>query len=356
MADWWNSAEWATLGTERGDDEVIRRSFLGLALVLGGFGWSQRHSIAAEVARKAVAGERLVGQLEELTLGMAASWDDGHPAQLQRRLLGFYTILEELAKAPPPAWAGDLAQLAGRNAALLGLMTRVTGHGERSLSYLLAADAWAQEAGDDGLRALIAVWRADVDSTVQAGLAGPSNEFVTDQLDYALGWSAAAAPAVRAFVLLRRAEEHAAAGEVAHAYRCLDRAAQADAQVTDRKAGLFGISWSASIMPSFSANVHVLAGEPAVAVPILEAVIPAARSNSNRVAAVTDLASACARLGEVEHAAELLTDALAAAQAGGLQERVRRIAGVADRDLAAHAAVPAVRRLAEALGGLPAQP
>jgi len=188
-----------------------------------------------------------------------------------------------------------------------------------------------------------------VDSAVQAGRPGPSDEHVRGQLDLAERMAGSTAPpAVQALVLLRQAEEHAAAGQVDEALRYLERADTAWAATEGREDGLYGIGWSDGIQHAFRANVMLLAGRPADAVAILKPVLDAA-TGSNAVAAMTDLASAMARLGHPDHAAELLGVAWVSAKHIGLAERGRRIAGVRRRDLTGHEDVPAVRRLDEAL-------
>lgn len=349
MQPWWERPEWVRLGVED-DEDVVRRRFLELLLVLGGMGWAERSSITARLADEAVTGSRLVEQLDRLALDLAAAWDDGQPARLLARVRGLSAVVSELAERAEPAQRAGLQHLAARVAALAGLLSRFVDDDHAAVNHLIAAETWAYEARDDGVLALAMIWRSDVFSAVQAGRGGPSEPFVREQLERAVRLAWGAPPAVRALALLRQAEEHAVIGATTAAMRFLDMADSVWASALERRdEGLYGIGWSETIHSAFRANVHVLIGRPAAAVPLLGPVIVNSWG-SNRIAAVTDYASALARMGEADEAAELLLDALDAARDAGAADRVRRVAGVRQRDLGGHSDVAAVRRLDEALG------
>jgi tetratricopeptide (TPR) repeat protein len=348
MGAWWKGQDWARLGGGQ-DDEVLRRDFLKLVLALGGLTWAERDSIAAEVARGCGTGRELVAELDRIATQLAAQWDDGRTDELRRRLLGLYAVVAQLAERAAPGGRADLSQIAGRAVAFVGLLSGFRGRDDRAAMYLAMADTWALEAGDEHLRALVLTWMADLDSAVQQGRAGPSEERVRVDLDNAEARIAGAPPAVQALVLLRQAEEHAAAGDVDEAQRYLDHADATWSARAGRQDGLYGIGWPDSIHAAFRANVAVLSRRPDVAVPILMDVLKTAKG-SNRAAAAADLAAALAQRGDVDAAAELLTTAWTEAQAAGLATRARRIRGIRGRELAAYGDVPAVRRLDEALG------
>jgi hypothetical protein len=133
---------------------------------------------------------------------------------------------------------------------------------------------------------------------------------------------------------------------VDEARRYLDRADRAWSVAQERRGDLYGIAWRGETLHrAFRANTAVLSGQPAEAVPLLEHVV-AGSTGSNRVAALSDLAAALARLGEVDEAAEMLL--VAYMQTRG-HDRARRIRGIRQRDLAGHDTVPAVRRLDEVI-------
>lgn len=334
--------------------EVRRRQFLNMVATLGGMVLFDRAARLATLGDTRIDRE-LVDELAGITRNLAARWNETDPRTWLRTLTGHHAVLGVLAMSASPMFQTELQHLAGRTAALEGLAHRFIGHPHDAAESFRAADIWATRSGDDRLRALAHVWGSDILSAVQRGRPGPSPSSVRQQLDEAerlLG--ADPPPALAAQVLLRQAEEHAADGEVHEALRYMERNETIWANGTGHDEGLFGMPWVGTINRAFRGNILMLAGRPREAIAVLDEVLGEypARMVSDRIAARTDLGAALARSGQLEHGCELLAEAWGHAVGVGLADRIGRLAGIRERDLALFAAEPAVRQLDERMGAL----
>lgn len=332
--------------------EMIRREFLRDAATLAGLGIWAQIAFMESIGKRVKIGARLVEDLDTVCRRLYEHWHELEPLPLLRYAEGLASIVGSLVPQAPPLHQRQLQQVASRAAAMAGLAYRFVGNDYKAANSFIAADIWALEAGDDNLRALALTWNADIDSAVQRGKALQSPAKVRELLDKAERLLDVGAPiALVAQVLLRQAEEHAVAGEMDAALTYVERVAAAWARGHAPSRDLYGLTWPETLNRAFVGNIYLLGGRPSEAVPILEQVIDEypRELESDRIAASTDMASAYARLGELEHACSLLTDAWPRARAAGLVDRQLRIRGVRERDLAFHAWEPAVRRLDEAM-------
>lgn len=154
---------------------------------------------------------------------------------------------------------------------------------------------------------------------------------------------------LRAWVLARRAEEHAA--------RLNRRAAEtdlADAQAAlDQSAGdergLLS-QWGQPWLDGYRANVYLLAREPALAEEVNRAAL--ARLDASllyqRSALLSDVARAQAELGDVDRACATLEEALALARRQGVEVRLQHVRRARDC-MGPEVDTPAVRHLDEQL-------
>ncbi len=334
--------------------EMERREFLRLVATAGAVVTFDPAYMFSGVR----ADRSLVDDLAAFARRLAQQWDSLPPALLHRNALTLLEAVRSLMAGPlAPGLRRNLMAVGGQAGALAGLTARFMGRDHDAVEYLRLAGQLAEGAGESHLQALALVWIADVYSGVQrAGEVVGDPAHVMALLDRAEVLAGPAGPpAVRALVYLRLAEEMAASGEAARAAAWLERADSAFSVAVDPDRTLYGIGWPAETLhPAFRGNVALLAAQPREAVAILENVLGRvpADSTSNRAAAMTDLAAAHARLGELEASTALLAEAWALADGTGLDDRRRRILGVRHRDLEGWADTPAVRDLDERLAAL----
>jgi ATP/maltotriose-dependent transcriptional regulator MalT len=215
------------------------------------------------------------------------------------------------------------------------------------------ANTLARAADDRHIWALEKARTADLHSVVQAGGAAVADaERVRPLLDSAEDLAdPSASPALRAHIMLRQAEEHAAAGEVTEAARYVDRADTALSIGGTFTDGLYGIGWDLGVHDAYRGNVALLSGQPAEALSILEATLRRMDENtvSNRSSVLADMAAAHAAGDDLDRACELLRDAFHVAHRAGLEHRTCRVTGIRQRHLERWADTPQVRRLDEEL-------
>lgn len=336
-----------------GDEEndVLRRKFLFEMAALGATAAMLRPAAIIDLNRRMQLSAVAVDELEWMVRRATGTWNEMKPPTLLRLATGMYETLRVLARNAGSENERQLQHLTARAATIAGLASRFVGEPTMAASYLSAALGWAVEAGDSYVQALALTWSADISSAVQHGEEGPSIPFVRRQLDAAESLiDDAAPPALVAQVLLRQAEEHAVAGDLAAALDYVERVAFVWEQGEGPDRDLYGMRWRGIMREAFRANILLLGGRPAEAVPILNGVVSAyPESASNTLAAQTDLAAAYARLGELERSVDLLRRAWPKAVNAGFRDRQARIRGVRWRDLQGWAREPLVRRLDEVL-------
>lgn len=102
-------------------------------------------------------------------------------------------------------------------------------------------------------------------------------------------------PYLRAYVLARRAEEHAAAGRARQAYNDIDSADRAVQEARELDDGFF-CDWSPARLAGYRGNCAVLLGRPAEAANVLEAALAETPANlvPQRAGVLADLGAAYA--------------------------------------------------------------
>jgi hypothetical protein len=154
---------------------------------------------------------------------------------------------------------------------------------------------------------------------------------------------------MRSWLCARLAEEHAVRGEAAASEYELERANAALGSVSSRGEGVF-VCCDPPWLSGFAGNCALLLGRPADASRILEETRTAELSlTSQRSAVLTDLSVAYAQQGEIEHACELMAEAVDLAAEAGLAELVGRGLRARRDHLGAWTSSPPVQQLDEKL-------
>jgi lipopolysaccharide biosynthesis regulator YciM len=141
-------------------------------------------------------------------------------------------------------------------------------------------------------------------------------------------------------------QDQAVLGRSAESARDMDAADAALAQAGTHSADFFD-HWDETRVAGFRGNCAVLLGESDQAVSILEKV---ARTTDRSLvgpytAVLTDLATAYAQRGEVDHACGILGDVLVTAQVARMPERAERVRRARNSHLRRYAHTQAVHRL-----------
>ncbi len=351
----WGAVVAQVPGTIDAEDEVLRREFLRLtAVVLGGVAALDPERFDVALSRRVQVDLELLGQLRCAIRQSAGQYDALPAGLLRQRAAGLTESVKALLTGPVPGGLRrELLSVGAEAATLAGWASRSDGRPRQAAGYYAMAEMLAEAAGDGYLLAFISTRTADLSSGVQRGVgrAGDTGP-VRPLLDRAEDLADPSAPAaLRAHVMLRQAEEHAAAGEVSEAANYQDRADQAVTIAEAGRDGLYGIPWGQGVHDCYRGNITLLAGRPDLAAAILERVLRdmPAGTISNRSSVLADLGAAYARQKEVDHACEVLAEAWQMAQSVGLQHRAGRVQGVRDQHLSAYAGEPAVRRLDDRL-------
>lgn len=336
-----------------GDDDVemLRRDFLAAAAFVGGQLFWERLSLAQAFNAQYAIGPPLIDALSQTTRELTGQANWAPPHQTLGKLAGLSVLVTEMAERYSPHQA-DLFQIVAHIEAVRGLVTHQLGKTDRARYHLGLAEGYAKRVEDGHLRALIRVWRSDIDSAVQAGRWGGSGPQVLDTLLGAARLADTTSRAgLRTYIAMRLAEEYAAIGQHRNARLELDVAHNAFGAIQGGNGDLYGMTWTERPTLAFAANVYLLLGEHDDAAMILREVIDRSQpgASSDRIAAMTDLAAAMAQLGELGEACQLLTDAYELASTSGRQDRAVRITGVVEHHLDRWATEPEVQRLHERL-------
>jgi transcriptional regulator with XRE-family HTH domain len=324
--------------------EFARLATLGVvgAMLPGAVDWER---IAALGRDTPPVDSRALDELEAIGASLGRLWKISPPAALLPAVHAHLGTLGNLAPAGTrsQALAADVASLAGYLAFQLEERGRASAYW--SLARRLARDI----GGETESRALIGA--SALHSTVaDGGVLTPSRTALA-LLDAA---EASAGPRasrlLRAWVLARRAEEHAALGDgyaadadLAAAGGCLrDPQPCADCIIGPRES---------SQLAGFQGSCAVLLGRYEDAAGVLRAsldTMPAGMVAWRSVVSA-DMGAALAGMNEVDAAADALSVALDLAAEAGAPEHARRVRGVRQRHLSRFADVPAVRHLDERL-------
>jgi len=321
-------------------------------------------SLAALGEPSGLDAEQLSGTLEEslrvdapLVEGLTfvarrfpKEWGQHPPHELRQHVHGHLQVVQALLDGLMPSRARrELESAAATAATFAGLISLLVDLYEDCAIYLRLAARLAESAGDAEVHALALMFTSYLSSAIEPDAQWPDPSLALAQIEAAVRLvSPGTAPISRAWVLLRAAEEHGWAGDELGAYRLLDEAERLSSIGKVPADGLVS-PWTADTHLTFQGEVAAMCGRFDQAIALLEGGV--AKLGPDKVAmrprALSDLAAAHARQGNVDHACELLVDALLLARRAGLSDRIPRILAVRKRHLGAHAAEPAVRRLDE---------
>jgi tetratricopeptide (TPR) repeat protein len=159
-----------------------------------------------------------------------------------------------------------------------------------------------------------------------------------------------AVPWLRTWLHVRRAEEHAAGGDARATHEDLEQADRLLDSTASPDHGFFA-HWGTSPqarLAGYRGNCSQLLGDSREATTIIEGALLGVDETllSVRATVLADLATAYAKEGEVDHAAELLSRSLDLSSDVGLVAHVQRVIGVR-RHLSRWDDNPAVARLDE---------
>lgn len=275
-------------------------------------------------------------------------WGHRPPQELRQHVHAHLQVVHALLDGTMPGRARrDLESAAATAATFAGLISILVDQHEDAGIYLRLAQRLAGSAGDTESHALALAFASYLTSAVEPDAKSPDPGLARAQIDAAVRMvSAETAPFARAWVLLRGATEQAWAGDELGAHRLLDEAERLSSRDPVPADGLVS-PWTADTHIAFRGEVATICGRHDQAISLLETAL--GKMGPSRVAtrarALADLAGAHAREGNVDHACELLAQAYELARLAGLSQRIPRIIGVRNRDLARHQAEPAVRRL-----------
>jgi tetratricopeptide (TPR) repeat protein len=241
---------------------------------------------------------------------------------------------------------------AAQTAIIVGWLAFNVSRPGEALAHWILAHELASEASHNDLTAYALACRSRLHSRVHRGdqAVAPATALVL--LNRALVMAATSTDvALRSWLLVNRAEQHAASGDALACGRDLDGAALV-IEGPGTQDDVLWAHWSPARIDTYRGNCARLLHRPAEAISVLESllgrldprVIPA------RTLPLADLAVAYAEQGEIERACELLTESLMAANEAGYPEGARRVVDVRSTALAGRGGVSAVRHLDELLG------
>jgi transcriptional regulator with XRE-family HTH domain len=338
------------------EHRALRREFLRYVVTLGEPSGLDPERLSAALDETSRVDRRLVENLGFVARQFARRWGNEPVHTVRQHLHAHLQAVHGLLDQPMPReFRRDLETAAAGTAAFAGMVSVLTGHPDDALVYLQLAERLARDAADAEGEALALMFSSHLYSPVCPG--GPNGDRLQAQAlleaaDRRLGRRTS--PVASAWVLMRMAEELAGSGDEPEALRCID---EADRLVSTGHIPEDGLCsrWSLDIHTAYRGNVAVLAGHPERGIPLLEAALAVLRKDAiaTRSMATADLGGAYAMQGEVDHACELLAQALMQAVTVGLPEPVKRVRRIHDQQLCAYPTVPAVRRLGEQLQAVP---
>lgn len=332
-------------------EDVKRRQFLHYLTVLAASGIVDTDRLGSALDARSQATSSLLNDLSMTTTRYARQWYRAEPQTLLPFVRRHFEALDELRQQSGAAPIARRTQgLTADAAALVGWELWLTGdRAAAEVHYAIAHDL-AEAAGQDEVTGFVLVARSFIYSRL-FGASGEHPELPARLLEKAVAVSERTpSPHLRAFALVRRAEERAAAGDPAALVRQDVDAAQAALSGTrSRHSGFFHYLDHERVMGTWGTCAGLL-GDPAEAARTLSQVISVMTPSlaAERSILVTDLAAAYARMGEVEYACQLLGQSLALGH-GRDANRIERIADVRRTLLERWAVEPSVRRLDEQL-------
>jgi transcriptional regulator with XRE-family HTH domain len=313
---------------------------------------AQRPGEAARNADSGPVDSRLLDDLSTLTHSYGGLRDIVSPATLLRPVADHLDVL--LRTVPQASSSADAVRVqvaAAQTAIIAGWLTFNVGRPGEALAHWMLAHDLAVEAGSGDLTAYALACRSRLHSPVHRGdqAAAPANALAL--LNRAVVVAATSTDvALRSWLLVNRAEQHAASGDAEACHRDLDRAVLVIDGPGTRDDVLWA-HWSPARIDTCRGNCARLLHRPVEAIGVLESLL--GRLDSRIIPARTlplaDLAVAYAERGEIERACGLLTGAFTAADEAGYPEGTGRVLHVRSTALAGYEDVPAVRHLDELL-------
>jgi hypothetical protein len=333
-------------------DRARRQDFLGYAASLGAPAALDPDRLDAALEETVRVDQRVVEGLGFIARQFRKRWGTEPPHLIRRQLRAHLeTILVLLDHPMGGDMRRDLEAAAATTAAFAGFVSILVDRPDSAGVYLEIALRSAREAEDAESEAMALLFSSQLYSRVCP--ARPTSDparalALLEAADHRLGRSTA--PAANAWVLLRAAEEVAAA-DARTAFRMADDADRLTAGVSPIPADGVCSRWSPDLHVVYRGSICLHAGLPGRAIPLLEAALAALPKEliATRPMATADLGGAYAQFGEIDHACELLGGALTQAASAGLPDTERRVQRIRDRRLAVHAAHVAVRELDEQL-------
>jgi hypothetical protein len=316
--------------------DVRRREFIR-HLLWGGAALATCPAVDTERILAAASGRhdvRLLDDLHTIAAECALKMHTAAPGdllpQVERHLAYVGALLQSRPSTEhdsrPHLVAGTMSAIAGRLAFTLG------NAGDANAHYV-SAEAHAQAASDGPLRAYVLGQRSHLYSDLWRDGKGCVPSIALQLLDAA--HSAAGdttAPWLRTWLHARRAEEHAARGDVRATHQDLECADRLLDSVASPDRGFFA-HWCTTPqarLAGYRGNCAQLLGDSREATTIIEDALVGVDESllSVRSTVVADLAMAYAKEGEVQHASDLLRHSLDLSSSVGLVAHVQRVIGV----------------------------
>ena len=243
-----------------------------------------------------------------------------------------------------------LASLVAGTSGIGAWVALMAGRRDDAWDYLVRGEELAREVGDTDALVMLLMLRSDYFSAVKAGGDGGRPELARAALDEAMTYLTPSSPmTLAAPVVMRAAEEYAAARLDDQALRLLDRGRElvATSPVRDH---YLRRRWPSILPDTFEGSILQLIGRPADALRVLEPI--ESPSPSHRSLMRLDRAAAHGKLGELDAAVGLISQALEEARGHGHLEIRTRAQGVRKLRLVRWDAEAAVRRLDEQLASV----
>jgi hypothetical protein len=341
-------------------DDMQRRAFVQLLALWGGSA-AGLGSIDFERYAAVLAGIRAdapaLDEFERVTLAIYRQRPIVSPTVLIPAVRGHLAGLRDLIVMTPPALAPRAYSLAGQTALLAGVLWGGQEDRAQADVYYSLAERWAESAGDARLRAAIFEHRGGLWSTQYSTDHLPLALTALDRAVALLGSSPE--PVAAAYILSFRAGHYAKASHAQPDYavlamRDLDQVQTHLSRMPSADATVYTVDSVTGEAAHEHARALVYLNRPADAVTHLERLLASIddRDLSWRAAITADLAAAHAVMGEVEHSAVLLAEALQLATRASSARKLNRVRQARQRWLTEHDG-PALRRLDDQLRALP---
>jgi transcriptional regulator with XRE-family HTH domain len=338
-------------------DELKRREFLHYLALFSGMTAIDVERMAQAFDRPGGASEQLLDDLHRVALTYARDAHVQAPADLLPAVTGHLACLQRLLEVSQPASAGRrLRVIAGESAALAGWLAYLLDRNQTAVTHYAMAESLASEAGDGRLRAHVLTLRSWLYSSISRRAPGESPLTAITLLDEAFQCAGPHAPPVlRAWMLARRAQQHAAHGNGRAADRDLDTICSVLGRYASPPTEGFLTHWRPEARVTSSRGKCAMFLGRTGAVGILEEAWKRTdrRLTAQRSAIENDIAAACLsrRDPDIERACAMLSSSLTLASQVGAASCVQHARDVR-RLLDPWRAAPAVRALDEQLRAL----